>query len=531
MRPRAFRKPPKPMTCPVGVALGLLTLLLGAAVAAASPTPVTFSAPTTYESGGPWPFTVAVADLNGDGRQDLAAVNSGFPSSVSVLLGDGDGGFGSATPYPTDGSFSYSIALGDLNGDGNPDAAVTNVNSNTVSVLLGDGHGGFGAPATFSTGTSRDLAPTSVAIGDLNGDGNADLAVSNQNAFSVSVLLGDGTGSFGQATQYPITGPFSPSSVKIADLNADGKADLVVGDSNYGGLIAVLLGDGTGSFGPATTFSSGLNNVESLAVADLNLDGHPDLVIGAGSPSVAVMLGDGTGGFGLPTSYPLAGGFGVTFGVAVADLNGDGSPDLLATGGNSNVSVWLGDGSGVFGPSTLYSLGGGSSPSSLATGDFNGDGRPDLVAADYDFDQLTGSGTVSVALNTTGLGADLSITKTGAPNPVVSGSRLTYTLAITNNGSQASTGVTVIDPLPANVHFNSVSSTQGSCTRSTTKLKDGTVTCNLGGLANGASASITIIVTTTTPGMLSNTATVRGNEVDPNPLNNSATATTTVIGT
>jgi FG-GAP-like repeat len=80
------------------------------------------------------------------------------------------------------------------------------------------------------------------------------------------------------------------------------------------------------------------------------------------------MLGDGTGGFGLPTSYPLAGGFGVTFGVAVADLNGDGSPDLLATGGNSNVSVWLGDGSGVFGPSTLYSLGGGSSPRRLRRG-------------------------------------------------------------------------------------------------------------------------------------------------------------------
>jgi uncharacterized repeat protein (TIGR01451 family) len=420
-----------------------------------------------------------------------------------------------------------------LNADGDPDVVVTNINSNNVSVLLGDGHGGLGAPMTFSTGTSRDLAPSSVAIGDLNGDGKPDLAVANQNAFSASALLGDGTGSFGPATEYPITGPFSPSSVKITDLNGDGEADLIVGDSNYGGLVAVLLGDGTGSFGPATIYSSGVNNVESLAVADLNGDSHPDLVIGAGSASVTVMLGDGTGGFGLPTSYPLAGGFGVTFGVAVADLNGDGSADLLATGGNSNVSVWLGDGTGSFGPSTLYSLGGGSSPSSLATGDFNGDLRPDIVGADYDFNQLSGSGTVSVALNTTGLGADLAITKSGAPNPVVSGDRLTYTLTITNSGSQAATGVTMTDPLPANVHFNAVSSTQGSCTRLTTKpaSRDGTVTCNLGGLANGASARITIIVTTTTPGTLTNTATVRGNEVDPNPLNNSATAITTVIGT
>jgi uncharacterized repeat protein (TIGR01451 family) len=512
------------------VALGLLSLLFGAAPAPGSATPVTFSAVATYESGGPWPVTVAVADLNGDGMRDLAVVNNGFPSSVSVLLGDGSGGFASATPYPTEGSASSSIALGDLNEDGNPDAAVTNTNSNTVSVLLGDGQGGFAAPATFSTGTSRDLAPNSVAIGDLNQDGKPDLAVGNQNAFSVSVLLGDGIGSFGPATEFLITRPFSPSSVEVADLSADGKPDLILGDLNFGGLLAVLLGDGTGSFGPATIYPSGVNTVESLAVADLNTDGQPDLVIGAGSPSVTVMLGSGAGGFSLPTNYPLAGGFGVTLGVAVADLNGDSSADLLATGGNSNVSVWLGDGTGSFGASTLYSFGGGISRSSLATEDFNGDGRPDIVAADNDFDQLAGSGTVSVALNTTGLGADLSITKSGAPNPVVSGNRVTYTLTISNNGSQPATGVSVTDPLPASVHFNSVSSTQGNCT-TPTKPKGGIVTCNLGDLASGASTNIMIIVTATRPGTLTNTATVRGNEFDPNPLNDSATATTTVIGT
>jgi uncharacterized repeat protein (TIGR01451 family) len=131
-------------------------------------------------------------------------------------------------------------------------------------------------------------------------------------------------------------------------------------------------------------------------------------------------------------------------------------------------------------------------------------------------------------------GADLSITKSGSPSPVVSGDQLTYTLTVTNNGPQNATGVTVSDPLPNNVHFDSVTSSQGSCTRSTTTKpapKGGTVNCNLGDLANGTSASITIVVTTTTPGTLTNTATVSGNETDPNPLNNSATATTTVIGT
>jgi uncharacterized repeat protein (TIGR01451 family)/CSLREA domain-containing protein len=129
---------------------------------------------------------------------------------------------------------------------------------------------------------------------------------------------------------------------------------------------------------------------------------------------------------------------------------------------------------------------------------------------------------------------DLSIAKSGAPNPVVSGNRLTYTLTVTNNGPGGATGVTVTDQLPDSVHFNSMSSTQGTCTRSTTTKqspKNGTVTCSLGALASGATSSVTIVVTTTTPGKLINTATVSGNEFDPNQGNNSAATTITVVGT
>jgi uncharacterized repeat protein (TIGR01451 family) len=131
-------------------------------------------------------------------------------------------------------------------------------------------------------------------------------------------------------------------------------------------------------------------------------------------------------------------------------------------------------------------------------------------------------------------GVDLSITKSGAPNPVVSGNRLTYTIAVTNNGPQDATGVTVTDALPASLHFNSVSSSQGTCTRSTVtspQPKGGTVTCSVGNLANGAKARITIVVTATTPGAVTNTAKVNGNETDPDSSNNSATATTNVMGT
>jgi len=131
----------------------------------------------------------------------------------------------------------------------------------------------------------------------------------------------------------------------------------------------------------------------------------------------------------------------------------------------------------------------------------------------------------------TACGADLSIKKTGSPNPVASGSRLTYTITVTNHGALTATGVTVTDPLPASVHFNSMSPSQGTCTRSTTtkpKTKDGTVTCNLGSLSGGASATITIVVTPTRTGTLTNTASVTMDQTDPTPGDNSDTATTLV---
>jgi uncharacterized repeat protein (TIGR01451 family)/CSLREA domain-containing protein len=131
-------------------------------------------------------------------------------------------------------------------------------------------------------------------------------------------------------------------------------------------------------------------------------------------------------------------------------------------------------------------------------------------------------------------GADLSITKAAAPNPVVSGKRLTYTLTVSNTGPQDATGVTVTDVLPDSLHFNSVSPSQGACTRSAAtspKPKAGTISCSLGSIANSAGATITIVVTATTPGTVTNTANLTGNQSDPDQSNNSSTATTTVVGT
>src|SRR5439155_11712453 len=156
-------------------------------------------------------------------------VANNFANTVSVPLGNGDGSFGAKTDFGT-GSGPNSVAIGDLNGDGKPDLAVANGSSNTVSVLLGNGNGSFGARTDYGTGS----APRSVAIGDLNGDGKPDLAVANTGSYpgydgTVSVLLGNGNGSFGAKTNFG-TGS-KPFSVAIGDVNGDGRPDLAVANN------------------------------------------------------------------------------------------------------------------------------------------------------------------------------------------------------------------------------------------------------------------------------------------------------------
>jgi hypothetical protein len=167
------------------VALALLSALQPAGNARAIP----FLAKTDFATGAA-PWSVATGDLSGDGKPDLAVANGG--GGVSILLGDGAGSFGTRTDFPT-GTLPASVAIGDLNRDGKRDLAVANNGASTVSVLLGDGAGSFGAAAGFATGVN----PYSVAIGDVNGDGKPDLAVANNGAGTVSILLGDGAGSFG----------------------------------------------------------------------------------------------------------------------------------------------------------------------------------------------------------------------------------------------------------------------------------------------------------------------------------------------
>ena len=242
---------------------------------------VSFS-PATNFAVGSRPHSVVIGDLNGDGKPDLAVSNDG-DESVSILLNTGTGAFGSATrvhvnPCPE------SVAIGDLNGDGKLDLAVAIAcGSNAVSILLGDGTGAFGSATYFAVGSE----PTSVAIGDLNGDGKPDLAVANAFSHTVSILLGTGTGSFEAATDFAVGS--NPYSVAIGDLNGDGKPDLAT--ANVGSnTVSILLGTGTGSFGAATDFAVG-SNPHSVAIGDLNGDGKPDLATtNVGSTNVSILL-------------------------------------------------------------------------------------------------------------------------------------------------------------------------------------------------------------------------------------------------
>ena len=203
-----------------------------------------FYAPATPEVAvGSSPQSVAIGDFNGDGIQDIATANYDS-NTVSIRLGDGQGGFSGTTNVAV-GSRPNSVAVGDFNGDGHQDIVTANISSNSVSIRLGDGQGGFSGTTNVAVG----LSPHSVAVGDFNGDGHQDIATANRDSNTGSIRLGDGQGGFSGTTNVAVGS--HPISVAVGDFNGDGKQDIAVANS-ISNSVSIRLGDGQGGFSGTT---------------------------------------------------------------------------------------------------------------------------------------------------------------------------------------------------------------------------------------------------------------------------------------
>jgi hypothetical protein len=427
-----------------------------------------FSRPVIYGTGGYYAASVASGDFNGDHNPDIAIANSCQSSSngsncdaggvVGVLFGSGDGTLQQSVSYISGGSAASSIAVADLNGDGYPDIvvanqciSVTDCNSGDVGVLLNNGDGTFAPVVSYSAGYGTDA----VAIADMNGDGIPDLVVANQclnanscNNGGVSVLFGTGKGAFQAPTTYS-SGGQGAVSVAVRDVNGDGFPDVVVANqcaskSNCNnGEVDILLGSSNGALHAGSSYSSGGYSALSVAVADLESGGPPDIIVASLCATsancvdgvVGILIGYGNGTFKPPVAYD-SDGYGASS-VEVADMNGDGIPDLVVdnickTSSNCSkggVALLLGKGDGTVQSPLLYDSD-GNDATSVAAVDLNGDGKLDIVTADNCTTKDNCNGIVAVLLNSSLLKTTTVLASSA--NPAVVGQSVTFTATITS---------------------------------------------------------------------------------------------------
>ena len=297
-----------------------------------------------------------------------------------------------------------SIVVADFNGDGNLDIAIANRTSNDISVLLGKGNGTFNPQVKYSAGAGTD--PIAIAAADLNGDGKPDLVVADSGNKSISVLINSGTGTFGAAVEYKVGN--SPSAIAAGDLNGDGIADIAVTNASDN-TVSVLINNGTGTFAAAKTYATDAAP-HSVAIADFNGDGANDLAVAnQNGNDVSILLNQGSGTFAPPVNYCVVTVTGACNSVGAVDplslvavdLNGDGKPDLAVASSSQSVVTLLNNGSGAF---TLTAQSSASkNPQAIAAGVFVTNGPQDVVVADgvansFEIFDGTGNGNLAAPL-------------------------------------------------------------------------------------------------------------------------------------
>jgi type II secretory pathway component GspD/PulD (secretin) len=349
--------------------------------------------PITTLATGNAPDFVTTADVNADGFQDLIVANF-TDNTLSIYLGNGDGTFQNpVTPAPTTGAGPISIATGTFNSKNNTNVglAVANQTDNTLSILLGNGDGTFTAATGSPIKTGNH--PVSVVTATLVTGGLLDLIVANQQDNTVSIFMGNGDGTF--AAPVNLATGHAPTGLVVADFNNDGNLDLAV-TNQTDNSVSVYLGKGDGTFNTPISYPTGQAPVY-VASADFNGDNILDLAVannGAGTStlsgaSVSILLGVGNGTFGATTNFPAGNG---PTSIAIADFTVDGFQDLAVTAQTDNaVALLLGLGDGSF--SSPVEIPVETNPVSLATAVFTDSGQPDLAVAN------NGSNTVSVILN------------------------------------------------------------------------------------------------------------------------------------
>ena len=531
----------------------------------------TFNGGNSYAVGNVgYASAIALADLNGDHKLDIVEGDryEQPPPEISVLMGNGDGTF-AAAPALVATPFVGPIVSADFNGDGKPDVAMLGlttageleipifldtaaglVQSGTASIglttadasffaavdlnhdgkqdlllqaqqnalpemvaFLGNGDGTFGSPLTSPQCGANT---TAQGLADFNGDGIPDL-IATGNIYSryLYICLGKGDGTFDAATQ--VLAGSAPGTTVFGDFNGDGKLDIaVLNNNNLPSTIGILLGNGDGTFQPATFPISSNNTLDSLAAADVNLDGKLDLVT-TGSGQLQTFLGNGDGTF---RALPSQGSSLYASTILVSDLNGDGKPDLLLSGDD----ICLGYGDGTFTcqpfpyPAAGYGAGGSVSLAGAVIADFNGDGSPTSHPHSYDLVVLPNTTAPNFTISASAL----------SPSPVAPGSSVTSTVAVGPIFGFNQTVTLSCGSLPAGVtcSFNppSVLNASGNSTL-TVNVAD---TVQPGAYSLPVSGTAGAIVNPTTVQLSVGSFTVSASGLSPSPTSPGSKATSTV---